>query len=54
MLFRLQVNGSTPMGEVNFAFVQRIDKDPRTHGIEWRMALLIDSNLIDDNNWAVE
>jgi len=34
MLIRWQVDGMPLMGEVNFAFVQRIDKDPRTQGIE--------------------
>jgi len=45
MLNRWQVDGSTPMGEVNFTFVQGIDKDPRSEGIEKRMAILIDSDL---------
>jgi hypothetical protein len=34
MLFRWKADGSTAMGEVNFAFVQRIDKYPRKEGIE--------------------
>ena len=59
MLIQWQVDDSTPMGEVNFTFVQRIDKDPRTEGIEKCMTILIDSNLrqavvIDGNDWAVE
>ena len=45
MLIQWQVDDSTPMGEVNFTFVQRIDKDPRTEGIEKCMTILIDSNL---------